>query len=325
MNPREYLESTWSVLEAGNERRALIRTVTDFGLPADVWLGIDGNNRRELHLEVPLHAKIAKVPNVQGVHVVMHTTNQDGTPRRALVLRCAEARAHRVFTLFSADVLEQAVGTSNRPAKVFEVLATWREMFRRVATDSDSNLIGIYGELHELALLAAYSPGAIEAWQGPNRMPRDFERGRLGLEVKSTRTSNGSVEVHGLEQLWAKQFDVLALVVKHISSKPDGQTICELVEHLIDIGLDPTTLWDMLTQLELSKERLRETPGPRFVVNSTRYYLVTANSPVLTPDSLANGTLPRAVSRLSYHLDPGALSKCPPDVIERLHRGLAGA
>jgi len=321
---RESLDSAWSVLEAGGERRSLLRSVTDLALPANIWIGIDGTEGRELHFEVPLDAKIPRVPRVHGVRVVLHTSNEYGAPRRSLVLRCSDPSAYRVFTQFSSDVLEQVTGSPNTAATVLEVLSAWREMFRRAAADSDSHLRGVYGELHELAILAAYSANAMNSWQGPSRMPRDFERGRLGLEVKSSRTLNGNVEVHGLEQLWARDFDILVLATKHVTSNSMGQTISELVDALVGAGLNATLLWDMLANADLSKDKLLETPGPRFLVSSTRYYLITSESPVFTPDSLKTGALPGPVSRLSYQLDTSALATCPADVLERLRRGLAG-
>lgn len=324
MKLHERLESEWRTLESGEEQESLRRTLVDLGLSEKVCIAIDSAQGREIHFEVPSDADVAGVPNVYGVRVLVRNQIDGGKRRRFLVLRCGAPDSYRVFSLFAADVLQQVASASNTVEKALEVLSAWREMFRRVVLESESRLRGVFGELHELAFLALRSPKAVQAWSGPENKPQDFKRGLVALEVKSSKWLPTSVEVHGLRQLWASPLETLVLAVKQVTTDNAGQTIAELASELVACGVDVTALWDKLEQAELPKNRMLERPGPRFTVRNTRYYLVTDVSPVLTPDTLKGDSLPAAVSGLCYQLDLGALTSCPSDVVEQLHRKLAG-
>lgn len=323
MKLSDRLELEWRTLEAGEARQSLRRTLLDLGLSEKVHLGSDSEHGRELHFQVANDIEIGVIPAVHGVRLFVRNHRHKGVLKRFLVLRCALPESYRVFTLFAADVLEQVAATPDVARKALEVLSAWREMFRRVTSDSESRLRGVFGEMHELALIARHGAKAVHAWRGPEREPQDFQRGNLALEVKSSKWLPNSVEVHGLQQLWASPFDALVLAVKQVTVDNAGLRIDEFANELIQSGLDSTLLWDKLERADLPRDRFQDQCGPRFTVQTTRYYLVTQASPVLTPDSLAHDVLPVAVSKLSYQLDLGALTPCAPQVVESVHRGLA--
>jgi hypothetical protein len=184
---------------------------------------------------------------------------------------------------------------------------------------------GLFGEVHELVLLSACSPSAVSSWVGPFRRPQDFIRGRVALEVKSSRARAVDVEIHGLDQLWTRPYDTLVLAVKHVAPDAAGQRVWDLRDGLCRVGVDPVELDERLSLLNLSDDELRSPEAPRFNVRSSRYFVISETTPRLTPDQLTDSFLPLGISALSYRLalDAPGLQPFDETALDLFRRNLA--
>lgn len=320
------LLAAWRAIEAGRGAESLYRTMEDLGLDHRLRLGVDSSGARELLILLPGDVSFGDSEATRGVRILIRRERVASGEQRSLVLRCAESTYFRVFAAFAADVAGESSGAANIVDRVVEALHTWRSAFASVDREkSEQFWCGIFGELHELALLSQRSLGAVSAWVGPFRRPQDFIRGRLAMEVKSSRARAVEVEIHGLEQLWAAPYDTLVLAVKHVATDAGGQRVCEVLDELKRTGVDPNELEERLGLFSISDDEMRSPDAPRFTVRSSRYFAISEATPRLTPDLLTEAHLKHGISALSYRLalDVPGLALLDEQTLGAFRRGLA--
>lgn len=326
MSLPEKLELAWATLEAGRSDDILVRRLDDLGIASGARVGVDDTGARELLFAVAADAVVPAPPAIRGVRVLVRTVRVGAKVDRFLVVRCDMVSAHRVFARFAADLLEQTEHATDVVRRVLEVLTAWRQLFRHESLEPESVARGIFGELDELRRLVAIDPAALHAWRGPAHEPQDFVRGPFALEVKSSRTRPRSVDIHGLDQLWAAPFEALILAVKHIATDPGGESIDDLVRGLLAAGVESDALRELLEPLGLSTDTPPAAVGSyRFRVRETRYFTITPTAPVLTRDSLVDRQVPGGVSDITYSLalDAEGLMATTPELLQRVSEGLA--
>lgn len=321
------LTSAWETVEVGLESVPLFRTLRDLDVDPRLKIGVDSGGARELLVELADDSTQLETESTRGIRLLTRTERSKERESRFLVIRCADKAYFRIFAQFAADVAVQAPNARDPVSCALELLRTWRAMFGRVGRDkSEAFLCGVFGELDELLTLSRYGASAAATWTGPMNRPQDFIRGPVALEVKSSRSHANEVEIHGLEQLWATPFDVLALAVKHVATDPGGDRIVDLVDKLLSGGTPAEDLYGRLDLYDLSREDLESPSQPRFSLRSTRYLKVADPASVLTPDSLRSGSLPQGVSAVAYRLslDTPGLRPMDEGEIQALGQRLVG-
>lgn len=310
------LEGAWQTLEAGDTRPGLMRSLADFGIKGSRMMLAIEDGCREILFPAAADFSLESLQRTRGVKVVLRGYGTDSSAARFLVLRCTNPEFHAVFRRFGGAVIDH-VATSSEPARAaLDVIRAWQEMFNRAGAKNESTLLGIFGELHELLGLVARNRNALLAWTGPDARPQDFISGKRALEVKTTRALAADVEIHGIEQLWAKPYEQLVLVVKQVVIEPAGDRIADLVAKLIQAGVAGDGLYARLEAFDLDAQQIASLNEPRFTHRNTRYFLVTNDAAALTPDLLSN-PLPAGISRLQYRIalnSPGFQAMSPENV-----------
>lgn len=317
------LDRAWRTLEAGDASAGLQRSLADFGVhDKRMMLAVEGGCR-ELLFPASDDLLVADV-RTRGVEIALRTYGSKFSTERYLVLRCAKPEFHGVFRRFAGAVIEHVSGATDPARAALAAIQGWHAMFNRAGTKSEAVLSGIYGELHELRGLVKRTPGALLTWTGPDARPQDFINGTHALEVKTRRKLASDVEIHGLEQLWSRPYERLVLVVKHVVTDPAGERIADVVATLVEAGVSPGALSERLEAFDLDEQQLA-VPEPRFTHRGSRYLLVKADAPALTPDLLRT-PLPAPISRVQYwvSLDASGFEEMSPSAVETFLARLAG-
>lgn len=296
MEMQEKLEDAWRTLEAG-QAQASTRKLDDLGIDdARLQLGVE-DGCRELVIEA-LTKPDGRAPSTRAVKVVVRTVGTPTKPRYYLVIRCTFPDLYEVFGRFTAIVLERVRGAADPAGGALEVLREWQQMFERTGGSDGRDVVGLFGELNALLGLARTTPRAVLAWMGPLGQPQDFVNGRVALELKTSSVRTSEVEIHGIEQLWAKPYDQLVLGVTRIVEDASGRTLEDLVHELVGLGVNRADVDERLGSVGWDPQRLRES-RTRYASRGTRYFQVGSQAPALTPDNL-RGPLPAGVNRLRY-------------------------
>jgi hypothetical protein len=319
------LDRAWRTMEAGDASAGLLRSLADFGVPGKRMMLAIEEGCRELLFPTSEDLLVTDVNRTRGVQITVRTYVNEGSTNRYLVLRCAKPEFQGVFRRFAGAVIEQ-ISTATDPARAaLDAIRGWQEMFDRAGAKTEAMLSGIYGELHELSGLVKRRPAAYLTWTGPDARPQDFINGTHALEVKTRRKLASDVEIHGVEQLWARPYERLVLVVKHIVTDPAGERIADIVASLVEHGVPPIALAERLEAFDLDEQQLAALE-PRFTHRSSRYFIVTDRAPALTPD-LLRSPLPAAVSRVKYwvSLDASGFEEMSPAALETFLARMASA
>lgn len=316
------LERAWRTLEAGPAPENLVRSLTDFGVSDErMKLAVEGGRREILFPASPTFS-LDEGQGARGMKLLHRVEGRGASKQGYLVLRCVDEDFHGVFRRFAAAVIEQVAAAPDPAVAALDCIKTWAGMFERAGSKSKTALLGIYGELDELASLARRGRDALSTWVGPDGRPQDFIRGRSALEVKTHQAHVSSTEIHGLEQLWLPAFDTLVLVVKQVVFDPDGERLVDVVARVESEGVSPLALSERLEALDLDADRIA-TLDARYAPRGARYYRVTGSAPSLTPDSLLAPLHP-GVSAVRYRValaSPGFEPMAKPEIeafMERL-------
>jgi hypothetical protein len=314
------LERAWRTLEAGPAPENLVRSLSDLGVPGERMKLAVEEGRREILFPARPGFVLEEGQGARGMKLLHRVEGRPGSADAYLVLRCTDEDFHGVFRRFAAAVLEQVAAAPDPATAALQCIKTWAGMFERAGRKSKTALLGIYGELHELAVLAKYGAGALASWVGPDDRPQDFVRGRLALEVKTHEAQVPSTEIHGLEQLWLGPFDTLVLVVKQVALDPGGELLTDAIARAEAAGVSGSDLRQRMEALDLDTERLASLDA-RYSHRGSRYFRVTSAAPSLTPDSLVAPLHPGvAAVRYRVALNSPGFERMAPSEVESLLR-----
>ncbi|MCJ2194869.1 PD-(D/E)XK motif protein [Kaistella montana] len=234
--------------------------------------------------------------------------NELGDALRAVQIRCLEPRLEGVFHTF----LEDVIASVDAGGTVYDALAStvreWRRLLM-IAREgiSEQALKGLYGELSILRqIVAVHGASALPLWEGPERGRHDFVGDVVSMEVKTAALQNRqAVTIHGLRQLEPSEGSDLYLAVTEVDPHPRGELLSDLVEEIVDAGVDESGMRKRLAALGYVVD-MPGTEDHRFKLVSTKYWHITESTPVLRRSVLPEAVV-NAVSDLSYSLDLSAL------------------
>lgn len=253
--------------------------------------------------EEPVRLDISRVITCSSARI----TNELQDALDAVQVQCHDARLNEVFFTFLAEVLG-AVDAGQALVVALNSTATeWRSLLSVAAAGiGEDQLRGLFGEMCLLAdAVRAVGPAVLSTWVGPERGRHDFLGGQAGVEVKTSSFQNRqAVTIHGLRQLEPVEGTTLTLAVTEVEGNPEGRSANDLVEDLLDLGVDPEVLRAKLASAGFVKGM----PGSeqRFSLVAQKFWEITDESPVLRRRSLPENIV-NAVSDLSYSLDLSAL------------------
>jgi hypothetical protein len=308
------LEQRWRTMEAGGEKDALTRTLMDLGVRGRrMMLSIDGGCR-ELLFPARRDFEPRNLPSARGLRVAVRTNGTGSSVERFLVLRCTRVDFRGVFRSFGAAIIEQVSNSDDPAAAALDAMRVWQEMFNRAGSKTEAMLSGLFAELHELVRMVDYGPHVIDFWTGPQARPQDFINGVRALEAKATRALANEVEINGLEQLWSKPYEKLVLVVKQIVADAAGLRLHDVIDALLERGVSSESLYERLDAYGFATDEIASIDA-RFTHRGSRYFLVTPDSPVLSPDLLV-GPQPVGVSRVRYRASLDRFKQLSPSEVD---------
>lgn len=325
---RQIVGESWDFLAlvdpAGSEgqpSRVLPNIQTAHG---NVMLSCDAVGTRHVLVPIAPHDVVEPDTLSRGVQLGRSSFNDDGVRRHFVDICCPDARLFRLFDQVASSMLEALESTAGQsvPQVCAEVLGSWRTMLRRASSPLGTSVLrGLFGELWYLAELARQSPVAVDYWTGPDDQPQDFISTRGAVEVKTTNRSPARrVTISSLDQLDEDGHAFLILVVLPILDDPQGTSIPELLELIVELGVDQTRLLDRVAKAGLQESDFPEASKLRLRVGTHVAYDVHAQFPRLTARSFSP-PLASGILSLRYDVDLGAAHEFRLGADELLDRG----
>lgn len=263
-----------------------------------------------------------RLPRLQGIEV----TDSDGTEGvdRVLIFKLEESVHRDLFHRLCLDIVECAsAATTEKEAVLLALARTWRwhHLLRgggdqRLSPEQQKGLIGelLVIERHLLPTLAAMD--VVAAWRGPQGAPKDFEIGRVCIEVKSRRgAATPHVAVSSESQLDESDLDALFLYVADLDRAPsdstEGVSLTDVATRVRDViaGLDQGAVEAFEGLLTAAGFRWSDDYSDALWIEGTsRLYRVNGSFPRITAGQIATG-----VGNVRYSI---SLVDCEPFLVE---------
>lgn len=319
------LDMSWALLETGS--RPVPGHISVLAVPGnaeetlDIAVGLDHELQRHLLIGVTPAYRITEDRRSAGIVVTRRQLVEGASLRTFVDLVCLRPHLNELFAVIVRDILELLHDDPSRPDHAcIRVLNRWRDLIeRRSSRDLSLNrLVGLFGELWCLLRIARHTPTAVDLWQGPVGARHDFVGAVASLEVKTTLSHEGwIVEIHGHDQLEPiGEENRLYLVLLRLEQIPGGHSLNDLVESIVQTGVDRFALLSLLALNDVDAARLDESKNVRFNLAGTRVYHVDDSFPKIVSSSFAGGELPNGVVSLDYRLDLTATPPVPLSDVE---------
>jgi hypothetical protein len=268
------------------------------------------------HLLIPIEEKekVFDDKRSSGVQIIINNWGEEGKNKRFIDVICLKPHLNSLFDMIVFDILKNLEANITQPDKICRnVISRWRDLLSKdpVTLPEKNELIGILGELCVLRLMVRYDPSAVDLWVGPDGARFDFINESISLEVKTTLQRKGCIlTIHGHKQLEPIYGSGLVLTVLKMEEVPvGGESILDLANSLIDLGVDSATLFSKLNKVGITAANIKESSSLRILLAMKKTYLVNNEFPAITGSSFIKGGLPNGVIDLTYQID---LSSEPP-------------
>lgn len=299
------LHRAWVVLDSPVRKELSSFLLQDVTSAAGVRAAVDTQGRR--HLLLPHQDAPAVL--VDGPKSVLTTSSRlltfDGVPVTYVDVVCHDPSLHREFDQICLDILDEYSddGPESGAAVAAQVVGRWRRLLRTVRNRglSPEEKTGLFAELCVFRSLAATNRAAAENWTGPDKRPHDFEFASMSLEVKALGENADDVVVHGLGQLDEFEAKPLYLILGDVRQDETG-------ERLVDVAAEIESMLAVRNgfRAKLNMVGISDEDESRYLLESLHLGRVTKDFPRLVVGDLVRG-VPAGLSRVSYHVDRGAL------------------
>lgn len=310
----EFISQQWNTLDKRGDLLAAHQF--DFiVLPSGAPLIIkDINGLRHLLIPIGENDKVFDDKRSSGVQIIINNWGDEGKNRRFIDVICLKPYLNSLFDMIVFDILKGIEIDSTKPDKTCrDVISRWRDLLSKdpITLPEKNVLTGILGELWVLRSMARYDPSAVDLWVGPEGARFDFINENLSLEVKTTFQRKGcNITIHGYKQLEPFDGSSLFLTVLKMEEVPvGGESISDMVNAIIDLGVDSAALFKKLNKVGISAANIKESSSLRIVLAMEKMYLVDKEFPAIIGSTFIKGELPNGVIDLTYQID---LSSEPP-------------
>ena len=248
-------------------------------------------------------APVAPLPKLRDIEVTL--SPPDPTNTQILALKLLDSSQRDIFQTLCRDIIAVATrAESEAEAVSVALMRTWR--WHHLLRGGGSSLLsseeqkGLLGELLVLERFLLPDMGAstaVAAWRGPLGAPKDFEIGRIAIEVKARRAgASPSVAITSEEQLEESSVDVLFLFVVELDEAPedavDGLTLRDVAdrvrEHLFSIDPGAAGVFEAL-MLAAGLRPEDDYSHFRWMEGLSRVYLVTGEFPRIARSEVRAG------------------------------------
>lgn len=225
------------------EGKFKVKRVDVDGTGVAPWLGVDTQGRPLLLIPSD---KVDNSNEWHGASLTVEVSPNTVTAERehALIARCQRPAFFDYFVMLVQGILSKISTNSGIDGALVAVkeIDRWKAFFMADAPShvlSAPQLAGLFAELTVLERLhESGACAAVDAWQGPLANPQDFVLGNDRIEVKATLGSGPlSVEINGLRQLALPDDGELLLSVHRLELHPNGTSVPDVVDRLVDAGI----------------------------------------------------------------------------------------
>lgn len=265
----------------------------------------------------PASSSNAPLPRLRGIEVSESDPEDGGA--RMLSLKLVEAQHRDIFLTLCKDIVSaSSIAEAEAEAVATFLARTWRwhHLLRgggdgRLSAEEQKGLIG---ELLLLKNTLAPDIGirdAVKAWRGPTGAPKDFEVGRICVEVKARRgAARPFVAISSEDQLDPGGTDALYLYVVELDIAPDNVstafTLTDIARQVRDMVNSDHAVIEIFEQILAASGFLWDDDysDSRWIAGPHRLFLVGDGFPSVTRAKAGPG-----VSRIRYEV---ALPECDP-------------
>lgn len=235
---------------------------------------------------------------------------------RILALKLLDMSQLELFHTLCRDIISASIGADSEAEAVsVALMRTWRwHYLLRGGGGLPLSTEAQMGLLAELIMLERYilpnleAQAALESWRGPLDSPKDFQVGRLAVEVKAHRGgATSSITITSEDQLDESSVDALFLYVIELNRAPtdgdSGLTIQEVSDRIrgyLDLA-DPGTLQifeALLLAAGLNPDE--DYSNQCWIEGASHIYSVAGEFPRITSGEIRSG-----VSRVRYTVTLG--------------------
>lgn len=236
-----------------------------------------------------------------------------GRSTQFIDVMCNDRALDTVFAELAGEVVNRISAGGGAMASVEGTISDFRELLlgAEEAEVSDSEIVGLIGELVVLRELSARSGSAISAWTGPFDQRHDFRRSVHAIEVKtSSRADSTSILVSSVEQLAEPAGGTLLLVHLNIERAGSGPlSVSALCSEIVSLGVPRDELQKALSALGCQDPNAQQWNRLRFTLERISGYRVGMGFPRVTSSQFPGHVLPEGIGAISYELDLRAASR----------------
>jgi hypothetical protein len=259
-----------------------------------------------------------RLPNLKGVELAVWEGDRNGEPM--LVLKLLDFSQRDIFHRLCTDIVASTSNAATEREAVQIALArTWRwhHLLRggkdeRLSLEEQKGLIGELLVMERHLLLRASALDAVSSWRGPLGAPKDFEIGRVCIEVKAHRGAAAPyVVVNSEHQLDTAGTDELFLYVVELDQAPSDAkgsfTVSDVAIRVRNriAGIDESAVVPLDDLLSAAGFRWEDDySDSNWTEGASRVYRVDDGFPCITTPTIMPG-----VSTVKYSI---ALAACEP-------------
>lgn len=262
-----------------------------------------------------------RLPKLKGIEIT--STAGDTPDGSMLVFRLLDSVHRDIFYRLCQDIVGGAsIATSEKEAIDIALNRTWRwhHLLRgggdgRLTLEEQKGIIGelLVLERHLLPTLASFD--AISAWRGPLGSPKDFEIGRVCVEVKARRGgATPFIIINSEHQLDSSGCDSLFLSVSELDQAPSDATnsftVTNVAKRILDrIVSSDNGAVDAFEVLLMAAgfDWEDDYSDSQWIEGPSRLYAVSEHFPCLTATHV-----PAGISNVKYSL---SLIDCAPFLV----------
>lgn len=295
----------------------------DADLPWGMFWAVDADRNCLLILQHdPGNKPDNKLPKLRGLEVEMRIPEAGAAS--LLVIRLTDDEQREIFHRLCLDIISATRQANTEKEAVERFLArTWRwhRLLRggqdgRLSSEEQKGLIGELDVLQQVLMPNIGVRTSVKGWTGPLGAPKDFEIGRVSIEVKARRgAATPFVTISNEHQLDTDGVDALILCVSEITAAGEDDKDAVTITDVARIVLQEIEKLDASIS-ELFEERLAATgfdwtddySDKKWLRGPDDTFEVRGDFPRVTPNMYPSG-----VSSLRYSV---FLPDCEPHRID---------
>lgn len=301
-------EVAWNALATMEVRANEVRTgplaVMRAGEP--LYISVSEKNERSLLLPLLSTDNTPALLRTKSLSVAQRTLIG---PRGAILyieMKCLDSRDNARFGVICDEIVHAvAADPAAPPAQIIaEALTRWRQLVAANARRlTESEVVGLWGELSLLLDLTRIDASAVTWWCGPKRAHHDFRRDQRAVEVKSTVGGGSNCTISGIEQLESPAGGSLHLCHCQLAKATNGQTVRDLFLEVAALWSADEVTTDALADAGVSADALESYEHLRCQRTSISLFEVRDGFPRIVTDSFVDGRVPSGTSAIKYQLD----------------------